>query len=190
MHHPLSSQGRIRAAELFEQYSTKLMGVLRKENSNVDQADISAAIVNAIMSVASKGVQEDATKGKLLTLLKKIAQRCIIDQIRKEQRRRQREQKKSDCDVTNQHCVTNDPSQHVINRELFAQYAPELATDYDEQKYLQFWLEGYSDEEIADKFCSLNENPAQVTTLVNQISQRMRQRLSRLRKRLAEEDKP
>lgn len=190
MHHPLSSQGRIRAAELFEQYSTKLMGVLRKENSNVDQADISAAIVNAIMSAAAKGMQEDATKGKLFTLLKKIAQRRIIDQFRKEQRRQRRELEKSDCVVTNQQCVTNEPSQQVINRELFAQYAPELATDNDEQKYLQFWLEGYSDDEITDKFCSANENSKQVTTLVNQISQRMRQRLSRLRKRLAEEEKP
>lgn len=166
------------------------MGVLRGSNSNVDQADISDAVIDAIMTVASKGVQEDATKGKLFSLLKRVSERRIIDRIRKHSRRQRRELEKDGFPVTNQQTASNVASQPVINRELVARYAPELATDEDERNYLQFWAEGFSDEEITDKLCTSNDNREQIATLVFQISQRLRQRLSRLRKRVAEEDKP
>ncbi|HQR09070.1 MAG TPA: ECF-type sigma factor [Gemmatales bacterium] len=186
----LSSHGRVRAAELHELYSARLLGILRSNNPKVDPAYLSDAVIDAIMSLASNGVQEDVTKGKLLTLLKKIAQRRVIDRLRKQQRRRQRELDETACSVTNLESVSKVSGQQMIDRELAVRYVPQLVKDEDERKYLQFWMEGYSDEEITDKFGVSSENREQVAKLVIQISQRLRQRLSRLRKQLAREDQP
>ena len=190
MHSPLSSQGRIRAAGLHEKYSVQLMRILRSANPKVDQADISDAIIDAIMSATSKGTQEEAKKGKFISLLKRMAQNRIIDRIRKRQRRQQRELKKVSDSVTNQSSASNEVDAEATTQKLVARYIAELARDDDERQYLQLWMERQSHESIIDQFCSAQKTRDEAAALVKQLSDRMRQRMNRLRKQLAREDQP
>ncbi|MFT3883295.1 MAG: sigma factor [Gemmatales bacterium] len=190
MYSPLSSQERVRVAELYERYSLRLMAILKKTNPTVDQDEISDAVIDAIWSAASQGIQEDATKGKFISLLRKIAQRRLIDRIRKRQRRQLRELKKVKEPVTNESPTSNEIDDWVTTQKMGARYAVELAKDDDERKYLELWMENRSHESIIDTFCTPQKTRAEATSLVKQLSDRLRQRVSRLRKQLAREDQP
>lgn len=190
MHSPLSSKGCVRAAELHEQYSARLMGILKKTNPAVNRDDISDAIIDAIMSAASKGTEEDGKKGKFISLLRRMAQNRLIDRIRNQQARRQRELRKSVDSVTNQSSASIEDDDPVITQKLVARYTPELAKDDDERQYLQLWLENNSHDSIIEKFCTAQKTREQAALLVRQLSDRLRQRIRRLRKQLAREDQP
>lgn len=166
------------------------MRILRSANPTVNQDDISDAIIDAIMSAASQGTHEDLKKGKFISLLRRMAQNRIIDRIRKRQRRQQREFKNVAESVTIQLSESNEMDDWVNTQKLVAQYSAELATDDDERKYLQLWMENHSRESIIEMFCTTQKSCEQTTSLVKQLSDRLRQRISRLRKRLAREDQP
>jgi DNA-directed RNA polymerase specialized sigma24 family protein len=190
MYSSLSTQGSTRAAKLHEEYSARLMGILRNTNPTVDQDDISDAIIDAIMSTTSKGTQEDMRKGKFISLLKRMAQNRIIDRIRKRQRRQQRELKKVTDSVTNQPSASNEVDDAATTQKLVERYSAELATTDDERKYLLLWMENHSHESIIDQFCSAPRTREEAAALVRQLSDRLRQRVSRLRKQVAKEDQP
>lgn len=186
----LSSQDRVRAVKLFDELSEPVFKALQLHHLNADSDDLRDAVTTAIMQVTSQGIKADTTKGSMFSLLSRVAKRRYVDRIRSHARRIARERKKTASDVTKREVVSNDPEKLMENREMASHYFNELAHDADEAEYLRLWMEGRTDAEIGDLFQTSNTNREKVEALVKQLSQRMRQRISRLRQRVAEEDQP
>lgn len=187
---PLASYDRVRAAQLFTEYSEQVLRRLRGQFQKADIADLSDAVTSAIMQITAKGIKEDNTKGTMLSLISRVAKRRYVDRIRSHARRKARERTKSESDVTKQQTASNDPEKLMEDRELASLFFSELAHDADEAQYLRLWMGGRTDAEIGDLFHTSQDNREELATLVKQLSQRMRQRISRLRQRVAEEDQP
>ena len=171
----LPKDWRTCAADLFE-HREVVLERLARQNASIDKEDLHDAFVQTILEIASNPEKFDASRQtKLVDFLVGASQRNLLQLLRTNRRRKNREEIKS-ASVAEETSVARSIVDELADSEL-AQMARAVAQSDQERKLLELWELGHSDAEMAAQL-------AIPLTEVKLVRDRLTLRLRRLKPRI------
>ena len=154
---------------------------LGRQNAVVDKEDLHDAFVQAILEIASNPDKFDTSRQtKIVDFLVGASQRTLLQLLRTNRRRKNREEIKG-ASVVEEASAARSIVDELADSEL-AQRAREVAQSDQERNLLQLWELGNSDAEMASQLVIPQSE-------VKLIRDRLTQRLRRLKPRIQDDKK-
>jgi DNA-directed RNA polymerase specialized sigma24 family protein len=184
----LTSDARIRAADLFAAFADLIRHRLTASFPGTDPHLIADAVVWALLRVSQHFERYDPARGSLRGYLLGFARRRLAALLLAEQRRRQREQKKALDPVTARAPGGQSLLDELADRELAERVRASLHLRPEDQGLLDLWLRGETDPRAWAAALGMTDRPPEEQAkAVERAQARLRQCLHRARGRLRQQ---
>jgi RNA polymerase sigma factor (sigma-70 family) len=189
---PLTPEARTLAADLFQSHAPRVIARLTRAFPGAPKEAVYDCFVQALLQISRKPQRFDPARASWPAFLFGAARRVLGKHLRAEQRRRQREQKKTDWRVTEGTSAGRSLLEALADRDEAARARAAIARTDEECRVFDLWLLGETDLDAFAQALGITDLPAaEQEACVRRVLARLRQRLHRYRRdRTAEDPEP